>query len=91
MTAFVYNNNEYLNSDRTFNELFENYIINFANEFINRLIKEKHFLLLKEQNDCEITESTCENYEKKIAKRQELNYNVHHRAIIFNEKNKVFL
>ena len=41
--TFAYNNNVHLNIDRAFNELFKNYIINFANEFENKFIKKKHF------------------------------------------------
>ena len=47
MTAFAYNNNMHLNIDRAFNEFFKNYVINFANEFENKFIKEKTFLIIK--------------------------------------------
>ena len=47
MTAFAYNNNVHLNIDRAFNELFKNYVANFANEFENKLIKKKIFLIIE--------------------------------------------
>ena len=46
MTAFAYNNNMHSNIDRALNELFKNYITNFANELENRFIK-KIFLIIK--------------------------------------------
>ena len=47
MSTFAYNNNIYLNIDRAFNELFKNYIINFTNEFENKFIKRKIFLIIE--------------------------------------------
>ena len=47
MTAFAYNNNVHLNIDRVFNELFKNYVADFANEFENKFIKKKTFLIIK--------------------------------------------
>ena len=47
MTTFAYNNNVHLNIDRAFNELFKNYVANFANEFKNKFIKKKTFLIIK--------------------------------------------
>ena len=47
MTAFAYNNNVHLNIDRALNELFKNYVADFANEFKDRFIKEKTFLIIK--------------------------------------------
>ena len=45
MTAFVYNNNVHSNTDRAFNEFFKNYVADFANEFENKFIKRKTFLI----------------------------------------------
>ena len=45
MTAFAYNNNVHSSIDRAFNELFKNYVADFANELENRLIKKKTFLI----------------------------------------------
>ena len=70
MTAFAYNNSVHLNIDYVFNEFFKNYVADFANEFKNKLIKKKYFWLLKKQNDCEVAESTCKNYEKKLRKNK---------------------
>ena len=70
ITTFAYNNNVHLNIDRVLNELFKIYVANFANEFKNKFIKKKHFWLLKEQNDCEVTKSICENCEKKLRKNK---------------------
>ena len=70
MTTFAYNNSVHSNIDRAFNEFFKDYIADFANESENKLIKKKHFWLLKEQNDCEVAESTCENYKKKLRKNK---------------------
>ena len=47
MTAFAYNNNVHLNIDRAFNELFKNYIANFANGLENKFIKRKTFLIIE--------------------------------------------
>ena len=47
MTAFAYNNNVYLNIDRALNKLFKNYIANFANEFENKFMKRKTFLIFE--------------------------------------------
>ena len=47
MTAFVYNNNVHLNIDCALNELFKNYITDFANESENKFIKKKTFLIIK--------------------------------------------
>ena len=47
MTTFAYNNNVHLNIDHAFNELFKNYIINFANEFESKFIKKKTFLIIE--------------------------------------------
>ena len=47
MITFAYNNNVHLNIDRAFNKLFKNYVINFANEFKNKLIKKKTFLIIE--------------------------------------------
>ena len=70
MTTFAYNNNVHSNIDRIFNELFKNYVADFANAFENRFIKKRHFLLLKERSDCEIIKSTCENCKKKLQKNK---------------------
>ena len=70
MTTFAYNNNVHLNIDRALNELFKNYVTNFANESENKFIKKRHFWLLKEQSDCEIAKNTCETYEKKLQKNK---------------------
>ena len=45
MTTFAYNNNMYLNIDHALNELFKNYIANFANESENKFIKKKISLI----------------------------------------------
>ena len=47
MTAFAYNNNVHSNIDRALNELFKNYVANFANKFENKFIKEKTFLIIE--------------------------------------------
>ena len=47
MTTFAYNNNVHLNIDRALNELFKNYVANFANESENKFIKKKTFLIIK--------------------------------------------
>ena len=47
MTTFAYNNSVHLSIDRALNELFQNYVANFANEFKNRFIKEKIFFIIK--------------------------------------------
>ena len=47
MTTFAYNNSVYLNIDRAFNELFKTYVTDFANEFKNKLIKRKMFLIIE--------------------------------------------
>ena len=47
MTAFAYNNNVHLNIERAFNELFKNYVANFANEFENKFIKKETFLIIE--------------------------------------------
>ena len=47
MTAFAYNNNVHLNIDRAFNEFFKNYVADFANEFENKFIKKKTFLIIE--------------------------------------------
>ena len=47
MTAFAYNNNVHLNIDRAFNELFKDYVVNFANEFESRFIKRKTSLIIE--------------------------------------------
>ena len=47
MTTFAYNNNVHLNIDRAFNELFKNYVTNFANESENKLIKKEIFLIIE--------------------------------------------
>ena len=47
MTVFVYNNNVHLNIDRAFNKFFKNYVVNFANEFEDRFIKKKTFLIIE--------------------------------------------
>ena len=47
MTMFAYNNSVHLNIDRAFNELFKNYVADFANEFENRFIKKKTFLIIE--------------------------------------------
>ena len=46
---------------------------------------------MKEQSNCEITKNICENCKKKIAKKQKLNYDAHHKSITFNENEKIFL
>ena len=51
-----------------FNELFKNYVADFAKESENRFIKKKTFLLLKEQSDCKITKNTCKNCKKRVQK-----------------------
>ena len=45
MITFAYNNNVHLNIDRAFNELFKNYVTDFANEFENKFIKRKTSLI----------------------------------------------
>ena len=47
MTAFAYNNNVHSNIDCAFNELFKNYVANFANESENKFIKKKTFLIIE--------------------------------------------
>ena len=47
MTTFAYNNNVHLNIDRAFNELFKNYVANFANEFESKFIKRKTLLIIE--------------------------------------------
>ena len=44
---FAYNNNVHLNIDHAFNKFFKNYIVNFANEFENKFIKKKTFLIIE--------------------------------------------
>jgi len=44
--AFVYNNSIYLNIKKTFYKLLTNYIFNFANISINRLLIEKISLVI---------------------------------------------
>ena len=70
MTTFAYNNNVHLNIDCAFNEFLKNYVADFANEFKNKFIKKKTFLIIEKQNDCEVTKSTCENYKKKLRKNK---------------------
>ena len=47
MTTFAYNNNVHSNINRAFNILFKNYVTDFANEFENKLIMKKTFLIIK--------------------------------------------
>ena len=68
MIAFVYNNSIYLNIDRALNELFKNYVVDFANEFESRFIKKIDLLLLKEQSDCKVIKSIYENCKKRLQK-----------------------
>ena len=48
-------------------------------------------MLLKKQNNYEVVKNTCENYEKKIAKKSKSNYEAYHKIIIFNKNDKIFL
>ena len=59
----------HLNIDRALNEFFKKYIANFANESESKFIK-NFFWLLKKQNDCKVTENTCENDKKKLRKNK---------------------
>ena len=43
MTAFAYNNSVHLNINCAFNELFKNYVADFANESENKFIKKNIF------------------------------------------------
>ena len=47
MTAFAYNNSVHSSIDRAFNELFKNYVADFANESESRFIKKKIFLVIE--------------------------------------------
>jgi len=46
--AFAYNNNIYLNIKKAFYKLLIDYIVDFANTSINRLLTKKIFLAIKQ-------------------------------------------
>ena len=91
MTTFAYNNNVHLNIKRAFNELFKNYVADFANEFKNRFIKKKTFLITERTEWLRNSRKYLRELWKKIAKKQKLSYDAYHKLIIFNENEKVFL
>ena len=91
MTAFAYNNNVHLNIDRTLNELFKSYVANFANELKNKLIKKETFLIIERAKWLRSNKKYLRDLWKKVVKRQKLNYDAHHKAMIFNENDKVLL
>ena len=91
MTTFAYNNNVHLNIDRAFNKFFKNYVTNFANEFKNKFIKKKTFLIIERTEWLRNNRKYLRELWKKVAKKQKLNYDAHHKSIIFNKDEKVFL
>ena len=91
MTTFAYNNNVHSNIDRAFNKLFKNYVANFANKFKNRFIKKKTFLIIEKIKWLRSNKKYLRKLWKKIAKKQKLSYDAHHKSITFNENEKVFL
>jgi len=46
--AFVYNNSIYLSINKASYKLLTNYVVNFANAFVNRLLTRKTFLVTKQ-------------------------------------------
>ena len=91
MAAFAYNNNVHSSIDRAFNEFFKSYVANFANEPKNKLIKRKTFLIIERTEWLRSSKEYLRKLWKKIAKKQKLNYDAHHKSVIFNEDEKVFL
>ena len=91
MTTFAYNNNVHSSIDYAFNELFKNYVANFANEFENKFIKEKTLLIIKRAEWLRSNKKYLRKLWKKVAKKQKLSYDAHHKSVIFNEDKKVFL
>ena len=91
MTAFAYNNNVHSSINRAFNEFFKNYVANFANEFKSRLIKKKTFLIIERTEWLRNNKKYLRKLWKKVAKKQKLNYDAHHKSVIFNEDEKIFL
>ena len=91
ITAFAYNNNVHSSTDRAFNELFKDYVADFANEFENKLIKKKAFLIIERTEWLRNNRKYLRELWKKVAKKQKLNYDAHHKLIVFNEDEKVFL
>ena len=91
MITFAYNNSVYFNINRALNELFKSYVTNFANESENKLIKKKIFLIIEKTEWLRSSRKYLRNLWKKIAKKQKLNYDAHHKAIIFNKNDKILL
>ena len=91
MTAFAYNNSVHLNIDRALNELFKNYVADFANESENRLIKKETFLIIERAKWLRSSKEYSRNLWKKVTKRQKLSYDTFHKAIVFSENDKVLL
>ena len=91
MAAFAYNNNVHLNIDRAFNELLKSYVADFANEFESKLIKKKTFLIIERTEWLQNSRKYLRELWKKVAKKQKLNYDAHHKSVIFNEDEKIFL
>ncbi len=48
IVAFVYNKNIYLSINKTFYKLLINYISNFANIFVDKLLTKKIFLAIEQ-------------------------------------------
>ena len=91
MTTFAYNNSVHSNIDRAFNELFKNYVADFANEFENKFIKKKTSLIIKRAEWLRSSRKYLRKLWKKVAKKQKLNYDAYHKSIIFNKDEKVLL
>ena len=91
MTAFAYNNSVHSNIDRAFNKLFKSYVADFANGFKNKLIKKKTFLIIKRTEWLRNSRKYLRKLWKKIAKKQKLSYDAHHKSVVFNKDKKIFL
>ena len=91
MTAFAYNNSVHLSIERAFNEFFKNYVADFANEFENKFIKKKTFLIIERTEWLRSSREYLRELWKKVAEKQKLSYDAHHKLIVFNKDEKVLL
>ena len=91
MATFAYNNNVHLSIDYAFNEFFKNYVADFANEFESKFIKKKTFLIIERTKWLRNSKKYLRGLWKKVAEKQKLSYDAHHKSVIFNENEKVFL
>ncbi len=91
MMIFAYKNSVHASIKKTSYELLKKYIVSFAKTFENKVLKRKTFLITKWAEWLWSIKEHLMRLWKWVAEQQAKYYNIHHKAISFQMKDKVLL